>query len=448
MSIGAGELGAVLAEVAREAAGWRVKKIYQPRPDELVFSFAGPKTRLLVSADKRFARIHLSEARGAMAETPAPFALLLRKHLCGKRITGYERHVGERIFCLLFDGKRLFVKLFGAGGFLLAEEDGTVIGSSGFGGVAPIKTGEKYGLPPPAGLVERHPLFEGPPSAALEKIYAEKSSAAGAADLRAQALSRARAEVKRLTRLLEALEGDRANLARYAPYRHYGDICRTYFHRLKRGLSSIILADPATGAPVDIPLSPELSPAENVEQLYKKYKKHVSGAAKLEGAIAAAHAGLERGRREMAALEEGVGDVPPVTDDGKTVAAKKREKPEPGGFRRAVSADGFEMLVGRNDRQNDDLVRHSNGNDLWFHVRDFPGSHVVVRATKGREVPPGTIAEAARLALKHSSRARDGKGTVVYTQIKYLRRPKGAPPGKVLVTREKTLHVALVPGER
>ncbi|MEE8483690.1 MAG: NFACT RNA binding domain-containing protein, partial [Nitrospinota bacterium] len=93
--------------------------------------------------------------------------------------------------------------------------------------------------------------------------------------------------------------------------------------------------------------------------------------------------------------------------------------------------------------ENDELVKRSNGTDLWFHVRDFPGSHVVLRMAKKADIPADALKEAARLALKHSSRAKDKKAVVIYTHVKNIKKPKGAAPGKVIVTREKTIHVRL-----
>jgi predicted ribosome quality control (RQC) complex YloA/Tae2 family protein len=138
---------------------------------------------------------------------------------------------------------------------------------------------------------------------------------------------------------------------------------------------------------------------------------------------------------------DAAGVEPPVPQ--KLPAPKKKAQKLFSKYRKFTSANGYEMIVGRNDVQNDDLVRHSNGNDLWFHIRDFPGSHVIVRTAKKNEVPFDTILEAAKLALKFSTKARDMRGTVVYTHVKYLRRPKNAPPGKVLVTKEKTVQVTL-----
>lgn len=443
MTVSSSELTVLLGEILGEAHGWHVKKIYQPDELSLIFSFKESKRRLFVCASAGMGRIYLTSVHGKMDETPAPFAQQLRKHLCGERFFGYAKEKGERFFALLVGQKQLWVRLFGQGGFLLCEGDGLVLGSAGFAGAPP--PGGRFVPPPPAGYDEEPVKVEGSLGTVIEARYAEKGEMARLERERRVIIAAANAELKKITNLIAGLERDRAKLQGFAAYKGYGGLCRTYYHELKRGLSSITLTDPATGQAVTIPLSPELSPKENVEALYKKYKKFGTGMAKLEKTLA-----IARERKvfleERAAAARSAKTVDELDAPGAKKPAKEKPAPKDNGgavFRKFVSADGYDMFVGRNDRQNDELVKMGKGNDLWFHIRDFPGSHVLVRAKKGAEFPRGTIEEAARLAVKFSSRAKDGKGTVVYTHVKYLRRPKGAKPGAVLITREKTLSVAL-----
>jgi predicted ribosome quality control (RQC) complex YloA/Tae2 family protein len=215
-------------------------------------------------------------------------------------------------------------------------------------------------------------------------------------------------------------------------------------------MSEIRLADPLTGEEVTIPLSPEIGGAENIAALYKQHRKFRNGLEKIAERMRETEVKAGRERELIAAIEatttieelETLGLVEAAPQKLPVHQKKKAAKAFPG-YRRFTSVNGFEMIVGRNDVQNDDLVRHSNGNDLWFHIRDFPGSHVLVRTAKIKDVPFDTILEAAKLALKFSTKAQDKRGTVVYTYVKYLRRPKNAPPGRVLVTREKTVQVGI-----
>ena len=125
------------------------------------------------------------------------------------------------------------------------------------------------------------------------------------------------------------------------------------------------------------------------------------------------------------------------------VAAKKSAKPEKiTGVRRYLSTDGYEILVGRTARDNDNLTfRVAQPNDLWMHTGDYPGSHVVIRNPTRKEIPQRTIIEAAQLAGKFSQASEDAKVVVHYTERKFLSKPKGAAPGLVRLSRFRSITV-------
>jgi len=136
--------------------------------------------------------------------------------------------------------------------------------------------------------------------------------------------------------------------------------------------------------------------------------------------------------------------------EGKASAApgKKKQKAPLAlpGVRRYVSSDGYEVLVGRAARDNDQLTfQVARPNDLWLHAGDYPGSHVIVRNSSRSEIPHRTIIEAAQLAAKFSQASKDSKVNIHYTRRKFLTKPKGAAPGLVRMSSFKTITVA--PGE-
>jgi predicted ribosome quality control (RQC) complex YloA/Tae2 family protein len=115
-----------------------------------------------------------------------------------------------------------------------------------------------------------------------------------------------------------------------------------------------------------------------------------------------------------------------------------------GGPRRFVSADGWEILVGRNARENDRLTfRLAKGADLWLHARGASGSHVVVPAPRGKSAPPDTLVDAATLAAHYSEARGRPRVEVDYTQARYVRKPRKASPGTVTLIRSKTLDLRL-----
>ena len=113
-------------------------------------------------------------------------------------------------------------------------------------------------------------------------------------------------------------------------------------------------------------------------------------------------------------------------------------------YRRFLSEDGYSLLVGKSAKDNDTLTfRVAKQDDMWLHARGVPGSHVIIETEKKTSIPPETVKDAATLALFYSDLRKSGKGEVIYTLRKNVRKPKGAKPGSVIVTQEKTLWIAI-----
>jgi predicted ribosome quality control (RQC) complex YloA/Tae2 family protein len=122
---------------------------------------------------------------------------------------------------------------------------------------------------------------------------------------------------------------------------------------------------------------------------------------------------------------------------------KKTKKKGATTGRRFRTTDGFEVLVGKSDRENDELTfRTARPLDVWLHAADYPGSHVVIRNPARVEVPQRSIAEAAELAAFYSQARREAKAAVHYTQRKFISKPPRAKPGLVRLSSFKTLMVA------
>ena len=104
--------------------------------------------------------------------------------------------------------------------------------------------------------------------------------------------------------------------------------------------------------------------------------------------------------------------------------------------------NGWLLLVGRDANENDELLRHHvRGDDLWLHVRDFPGGYVFIKARKGKTVPLDILLDGANLAIYYSKARNAGTTDLYYTHVKYLRRAKNGPKGLVIPTQEKNLCV-------
>lgn len=203
--------------------------------------------------------------------------------------------------------------------------------------------------------------------------------------------------------------------------------------------------------PLRITANPALSPNENSQKYYKEYRKAKTAEQKLTELIAA-------GEDELAYLET-VADALTRAETAAQIAEIKAELTHTGYLKQKqkqkgaskapkplapdafVSDDGFLILVGRNNEMNDRLsLKTAAKNDIWFHTQKFPGSHVVV-VTEGKEVPETTMRQAAVLAAYHSS-ARQSSGVPVdYTEVRNLKKPVGAKPGKVIYHVYNTVYV-------
>jgi predicted ribosome quality control (RQC) complex YloA/Tae2 family protein len=121
--------------------------------------------------------------------------------------------------------------------------------------------------------------------------------------------------------------------------------------------------------------------------------------------------------------------------------SKSRETRVPGA-RRYISSDGYEILVGRAARDNDNLTfKIARPNDLWLHAADYPGSHVIVRNPTRKEIPHRALIEAAQLAAYFSQASKDPKVDVHYTERKFLSKPKGSAAGLVRMSKFKNIVV-------
>jgi predicted ribosome quality control (RQC) complex YloA/Tae2 family protein len=144
---------------------------------------------------------------------------------------------------------------------------------------------------------------------------------------------------------------------------------------------------------------------------------------------------------DQAALEAFTG-LPVSPAPGGKPSKEKPARKIPG-VRRYLSADGYEILVGRAARDNDHLTfKVAKPNDLWLHAADYPGSHVIVRNPTRKEIPHGTVIAAAQLAAHFCQARKDSKVDVHYALRKFLSKPKGAAPGLVRMSSFKTITVS------
>lgn len=233
-------------------------------------------------------------------------------------------------------------------------------------------------------------------------------------------------------------------------YRRYGELILANAYQAKEGDTFLTVTDYETEKEVKIPLEPELSPMENANKNFDRYKR-------LKRTHSAVTEQLAEAKTELSHLEtirtsldiaESVEDLTEIREElsaygyikkkgpvNKKGKKEKQVKSKPLHF---ISSDGFDIYVGKNNFQNDYITfKLANGGDWWFHVKKRPGSHVVL-ITNGKEVPDRAFLEAAKLAAHYSNAVTQSsvgdneKIEVDYVQRKEVKKPSGAKPGFVV----------------
>ncbi len=287
-------------------------------------------------------------------------------------------------------------------------------------------------------------------SALLDSFYASRA-AAERMKVRAHDLLRTLTNAsERVRRKLENQRQELAASAKRDTLRLYGDLINANLHAIPHGASSAELINyyDENCALLTVPLDPALSAAANAQKYYKEYRKAQTAEDILTGRIAA-------GEEELQYIDT-VFDALSRATTARELEELRRELESTGYLRRQGgkqknlppmkplefrSDDGFTILVGRNNTENDRLtLRVAKGSDLWLHTKNIPGSHVIVQC-EGQTPPDSTIEQAAILAATHSKAANSVQVPVDYAMARYVKKPNGAKPGMVIYTDNKTAYV-------
>ena len=233
--------------------------------------------------------------------------------------------------------------------------------------------------------------------------------------------------------------------------RRLGDIVTANLHAISRGqarLTAVDFYDPDMKE-IDIPLNPAISPQQNAAKFYKDYQKAKTAEKVLTEQIAKGETELQYLSSVLEELSraESERDIQEIrqelTDGGylRQTGQKKKMKLPPTRPMLFRSSDGYEILVGRNNRQNDLLTcKMASKQDIWLHTQKIHGSHVIIACAP--ETPPDTtVTEAMQLAA-FFSQAREGQNVPVdYTRVKNVKKPAGAKPGMVIYDHYTTAVV-------
>ena len=461
--------------------------------------------KLLLSARSGSARVCLTKESFENPLTPPGFCMLLRKHLTGGRLTGLHMEPGDRIvfFDFLCTNEMgdlvtntLAAELMGRYSNLVLIQSGKIIDALKRvdfedSEIRQLLPGLPYTLPPKP----NKPDFLATSAAAMVAAACEKdlpvASALGKAVggvgpvVAREAVWRAfggetpllacdldEAQKQALCAAIENLKEEHAEggpppavrnpqpdgvnkpveFSIFIPLqdtlRLYGELLQANQWAIQKGARQATVHNYYTGEDVTIRLDPRLGPNENAQKYFRDYKKKQTAGQMLKKLLLEGEDEIEYLANVLYEVETAPGEQAlnevraELKSQGYLKYYKQRErKQKPADFLRYRSSDGFEILIGRNNLQNDKLTLHTaRGKDVWFHVQKAPGSHTVVMS-RGEDVPDTTKQEAAELAVLHSSQNGGAKVPVDTTEVRNIWKANGARPGMVLYNDYTTVYI-------
>lgn len=534
-------------EISKDVLGFRVDKVHQPSKEEILLTFRtyNGNVKLLLSAKADSARIQITDQYIENPQNPPMLTMLLRKLLCGAKLTEIRQEGFERILTLVFDARnelgdpveyKLVIEIMGKySNIIIVDKNDKIIDcvkrvDASKSSVREILPGLTYTLPPAQDKMNILTDSISDIESKMKSLDLTRGKAAGKViqgvspivaneiefDLSLSQLKdyianptptviildkpkdftyfmprqfgdlctyktfdtfselidyfyfeqvkierirqRSNDLFHRLNTLKERAVRKSLNRQRELDecadkdkYRIYGDLINANLHLLEKGALFYDLENYYdNNEDIRIPADPTLTPVQNAQKYYKEYRKKQVAEQKLYDFIENANAEadyldtvideLTRAQTdaEITAIREELyssGFLSKVNSKNR----KNKKKLPPKQF---VSSDGFKIFVGRNNIQNDLLTLKTAKNyDLWFHVKDCPGSHVIVEAIKEKPFTDKLIRQAAMLACVNSKAHLSSNVAVDYTIVKNVHKPNGAKPGMVIYDNYNTEYV-------
>jgi len=497
MSLNCNEIDLILSEL--DLAGGFVQEVVQPNFNSIaIYTYKPglPKT-VFISLAAGECRICETRRKITKNEKPLRFNEMLKSKIKGARILSCsqiekeriikvelekagaiyvmpqaQQHAAKKAKSLQNDDEDEFFTLYirlwsNAGNIFLCDKDDVILDSFYRRPAKGEKTGEKLELPEQKSLSEeelralnekfkvrefaelavdyaaKNPKY--PDLTFNQKVdlyYSENAAATSLESLLEQAEKWYESHRSKLAASLERLKEKRESFKNACQYKHQGDLILAYGYQIDGKSNFLECEDFETGKKISIKIDPKKSAQENAASYYDTYKKQTSGMENLDFDI-------ESAEKELAALEkqynEIVAEKNPIKLEQvlrKTQKPKQQEKKSHPGLDFLI--DGWQIIVGRDATENDDLLRHTvKGADMWLHVRDYHGGYVFIKNRPGKTVPLEILLAAGNLAVYFSKARKNASADLYYTQVKHLRRAKNAPKGTVLPTNEKNLFIKL-----
>jgi len=459
----------------------RVQKIQQPTRQELVMTMRnqGETRKFYVNISPKFFHLCFMECENEkkrlmeIPQKPPMFCMLLRKYLESAKIAKIVQPEGERILEFYFETYNevsekiylcLAIELMGkhSNVILYNYDTNMIIGCMHNVGaekssVREIIGGLPYAYPPRktnnivSGLSSD--FSGGSVNDFIDNYFSPRQEAEKIRAIKSRLLALTKTKLKKVNTAVEKIKKQSKNVDKSEFYRKSGDLIMANLFHNKDFIKSIEVMDYETNSLQKIELDETKTLKENANQFYKLYTKAKTTNLKSQEM-------LESAAREKEYLEQvlysidcatTVVDLLEIEDEGKKTAGQEDKKKAKGKGQSvkgnpplpfAVYHSPFTIFIGKNNKQNDYIVsKLSRDEDLWFHVHNCAGSHVLLRVEAGQEITDEIIFECAKLAKEYSSAKDSSKVGVIYTKAKNLKKPPGANLGYVIYKGEKEIIV-------
>lgn len=471
MSVNWKEINLVLEEL--DLPGSQIQGVVQNAFDLLTLNlYKGGKARtLLIALTPGACRLHETSRSIPKPEKPLRFTEFLKARILNgwvqeacqvgeDRIVRFSIRRGEHryfLYCRLWSN---------AANVILTDETGTILdamrrlpkrGEIGGGIYRPESkegeprenTGETPGVSSSTAALVRRTYEvrelpgEGSFNQKLDDYYATEGGVLSLERLREELRRFYEGRLNRLAATIENLEQKQASYQNAEQWKQYGDLIMAQVGSIQKGQEWLETVNFYTNEPVRIRLDPQKNAVANAEAWYQQYRKAKQGLTELAEELKMFRDRESRLRKE---LEQLLQETNPfrLYHKLRTLRGTQQqgtEKKRPG---LTFIKQGWTIIVGRDARENDELLRHHvKGADLWLHTRDVPGGYVFIKAQKNKTVPLDILLDAGNLAVFYSKARNTGAADLYYTAVKYLRRAKDGKTGLVIPTQEKNLYVKI-----
>ena len=289
----------------------------------------------------------------------------------------------------------------------------------------------------------------------IDDFYFDKEVREKFESIKSNTLRSLLGKTKKLSDKLKNIDSKLKECSKIETYKLYGELITSNLYRIPNYNQENITLENYydNNNPILIPLDSTISPSANAKKFFKKYRKLQNTVSIIEKQKEAIKLELDyldsivyeinncANLDELEAIIAEISEDYGISNVKKDESTKKTKKPV-ANMPTEYKIDGYTILVGKNNKQNDNLTcKIAKKNDLWFHTKDIHGSHVVLRLDKNKKATDSIIYKCATIAAYYSKAKLSQNVPVDYTFIKYVRKPNGAKPGMVIYTDNKTLYV-------